>query len=85
MCVKRFDTAVSPLVNFSIVRFLQLHQPYAHLALNALLIVSFCACKLRSFFSKTPADKGDSTPSPGGQFVYEEDWGEKYDGVSIRL
>lgn len=37
----------------------------------------------RSFFSKPPADKEDSTPSPGGQFVYEEDWGEKYDGVSI--
>lgn len=42
----------------------------------------------RSFFSKSPDDKVDSTtspsPSPGEQFVYEEDWGEKYNGVSAK-
>ncbi|CAM9383223.1 unnamed protein product [Scytosiphon promiscuus] len=38
----------------------------------------------RSFFSKAPIEKDESaaSTSPGEQFMYEEDWGEKYDGVS---
>lgn len=45
---------------------------------------TFTACRNRSFFSKASTDKaGTSPPSPGGQFLYEEDWGEKYEGVSL--
>ncbi|CBJ49173.1 conserved unknown protein [Ectocarpus siliculosus] len=44
------------------------------------------ATETRSFFSKPQADKTEtgskSSPLPGEQFVYEEDWGEKYEGVS---
>lgn len=37
---------------------------------------------VRSFFTKEQEKAGDSAPAPGDTFLYEEDWGEKYDGVS---
>lgn len=39
----------------------------------------------RSFFSKAPTEKASpATVSPGDQFLYQEDWGEKYTGVRFQ-
>lgn len=39
----------------------------------------------RSFFSKAPTEKASPvTVSPGDQFLYQEDWGEKYTGVRFQ-